>query len=239
MAKAIIDEQNLTDIADAIRAKNGSADTYLPSEMATAIGDLPTPTPVTKGLVFSDYDADGYPTKAEFVGMTEVPSAYFNNINRNNTYTTDAFKFVTINIPSTIKTIKDHAFHYTCLPIVLNEGLETIETMAFEDNRKQTSWEIPSSVTSLGQRVFNTNTVLTTVTFKGSVPNLLNGVFKYSTAITLYDFSNHTGAIPTLYDTASLGHASGCVIKVPQSLLSTWQTTAVWQDLTGVVWQGV
>jgi len=41
MAKAIIDEQNLTDIADAIRAKNGSADTYTPSEMATAITDLP------------------------------------------------------------------------------------------------------------------------------------------------------------------------------------------------------
>ena len=45
MAKAIIDEQNLTDIADAIRAKNGSADTYTPSEMATAIGDLPSGLP--------------------------------------------------------------------------------------------------------------------------------------------------------------------------------------------------
>lgn len=46
MAKAIIDEQNLTDIADAIRAKNGSADTYLPSEMATAISNLPSGLPI-------------------------------------------------------------------------------------------------------------------------------------------------------------------------------------------------
>ena len=42
MAKAIINEQSLTDIADAIRAKNGSADTYTPAEMATAITDLPS-----------------------------------------------------------------------------------------------------------------------------------------------------------------------------------------------------
>lgn len=45
MSKAIIDEQSLTDIADAIRTKNGSADTYTPSEMATAITDLPSGLP--------------------------------------------------------------------------------------------------------------------------------------------------------------------------------------------------
>lgn len=40
MAKAFIDDTNLTAIANAIRAKTGSADTYLPSEMATAISNL-------------------------------------------------------------------------------------------------------------------------------------------------------------------------------------------------------
>lgn len=38
----ITDTQNYTDIADAIRAKNGSADTYMPSEMAAAISALPS-----------------------------------------------------------------------------------------------------------------------------------------------------------------------------------------------------
>ena len=41
MAKAFIDDANLTAIADAIRAQNGSTDTYLPSEMAAAIEELP------------------------------------------------------------------------------------------------------------------------------------------------------------------------------------------------------
>lgn len=40
MAKVITDEQNYQNIADAIRAKLGSADTYTPSEMAAAIGAI-------------------------------------------------------------------------------------------------------------------------------------------------------------------------------------------------------
>ena len=37
MAKVLINETSLSGIADAIRAKNGSSDTYKPSEMAAAI----------------------------------------------------------------------------------------------------------------------------------------------------------------------------------------------------------
>ena len=42
MAKAFIQESTLTDIANAIRGKNSSSDTYLPSEMAAAITAIPT-----------------------------------------------------------------------------------------------------------------------------------------------------------------------------------------------------
>lgn len=42
MAKAFIDDTNLTAIANAIRAKNGSTDTYLPSAMPAAIEAIPT-----------------------------------------------------------------------------------------------------------------------------------------------------------------------------------------------------
>lgn len=37
-----VDSQSLTNSADAIRAKNGESSTYLPSEMAGKITDLPT-----------------------------------------------------------------------------------------------------------------------------------------------------------------------------------------------------
>ena len=41
MAKVLITEDYLQDIADAIREKNNSSNTYTPSEMATAISNLP------------------------------------------------------------------------------------------------------------------------------------------------------------------------------------------------------
>lgn len=47
MSKALITEAYLTDIADAIRAKNGSSDTYTPPQMAAAIGAIPTGGDVT------------------------------------------------------------------------------------------------------------------------------------------------------------------------------------------------
>lgn len=42
MSRAIITESYLTDIADAIRAKNGSSSTYTPPQMAAAIAAIPT-----------------------------------------------------------------------------------------------------------------------------------------------------------------------------------------------------
>lgn len=42
MANVLIEQDTMTDIADAIRGKNGSASTYTPAQMATAIDNLPS-----------------------------------------------------------------------------------------------------------------------------------------------------------------------------------------------------
>lgn len=42
MAKVLVEETNLENIADSIRAKNGTQETYLPSEMSTAIDNIPS-----------------------------------------------------------------------------------------------------------------------------------------------------------------------------------------------------
>jgi len=69
MAKVLITEQYLTDIADAIRQKKASEDTYNPSEMADAIESIQTAEPatlITKSITENgtysalDDDADGY-----------------------------------------------------------------------------------------------------------------------------------------------------------------------------------
>jgi len=79
MSKALITEGYLTDIANAIRAKNGSADTYTPPQMAAAIADIPTG---------SDVDVEELNVTEN--GTTVAPSgkAYSPvNVNVPNTYT--------------------------------------------------------------------------------------------------------------------------------------------------------
>ena len=59
MGIVFTDEQNYQDIADAIRSKNGSSDTYLPSEMADAIMDISgggSSNPEDADVIFFDYD---------------------------------------------------------------------------------------------------------------------------------------------------------------------------------------
>lgn len=49
MAKVLITESHLEDIADAIRAKAGTSDTYLPSEMPAAITGIKTLSATVSG----------------------------------------------------------------------------------------------------------------------------------------------------------------------------------------------
>lgn len=60
MPRGLIDPSLLTDIADAIRAKNGSSDTYTPAEMADAIAELSVSDPFTFGEIPNYVKAEAY-----------------------------------------------------------------------------------------------------------------------------------------------------------------------------------
>ena len=64
MADSLIQTATLTAIADAIRAKNGSSDTYLPSQMASAISNI------SCGLGFSAQNLSCDTTCQSFVCIT-------------------------------------------------------------------------------------------------------------------------------------------------------------------------
>ena len=276
MAIVYTDSANYTAIANAIRGKNGSSDTYQPDEMAAAITAIPTGTTPTgtinipangtydvtdyasaevntnpaKGLVFGNYDSDGYPHSAEFVGTwTSIPGYFlyrFVQTQGGGGHIAEVFKNITeIEIPGSVVTISDCAFWYAYLEVTFNEGLQEIGSIAFEENRRITEIIIPASIVTIKGRAFNSCAALQSVTYKGNVPDIMNGTFKFSSAIMLHDFSN-ASSVPSLYDVASLGHASGCVIKIPSALSDTtlgegngWESETNWVDLTNIVWQVV
>ena len=62
MGKVLVTEDYLEDIADSIRSKNGSQNTYTPGQMAQAILDIPDPLILaTKNIIFNGvYNATDY-----------------------------------------------------------------------------------------------------------------------------------------------------------------------------------
>lgn len=76
MALKITDEQNYQDIADAIRSKLGSSDTFLPSEMADAVESIPTGVSEEVPTIFIDYDGTVLHeyTQAEVDALTALPT---------------------------------------------------------------------------------------------------------------------------------------------------------------------
>lgn len=75
MTKVLITESYLEDIANSIRAKNNSSDTYTPSEMSTAIDDIPTGSLESNDVNFYDYDGsitNSY-SKADFLQLESLP----------------------------------------------------------------------------------------------------------------------------------------------------------------------
>lgn len=79
MAKVLVSESNLQNIANAIRAKDGTSSTITPNEMATAITNIPTGGGTVeveeKDVNFFDYDGtviNSY-TTSEFLALESLP----------------------------------------------------------------------------------------------------------------------------------------------------------------------
>jgi len=258
-----VKKSTLDGIAEAIQSKTGESGGMLPSEMKGKIEDLPSQP--AKGLVFSEYDSEGYPHKAEFVGSwTEIPAGYADGvfsrslIMGKNVSALAIPEGVTViqnsairgihftpTLPSTLVTLNNNCFqNSTFSSITLPSSLTTINSFAFQENNSLTSITFPAGLTTTNQNCFGNCRALATVTYLGNVPNISSRQYG-NTPITLFDCS-HATAIPSLYAVNALDHASGCVIRIPSALSDQtlgagngWESATNWSGLTNIVWEAV
>lgn len=196
-----------------------------------------------KGIIFSDWDENGYPARAKIVGLDRIPNLYM-LANSNGGFTRSVKH---LEFDRRLTGIGQWSFRYM-------QGIENIIIPALQTGVGTTIDEY-----GLGNCGFKSVTIdgilgicgvapfigCTEIeTFKLTLdPYRFRDLFWASNGnagkkITLYDFSCCT-VVFAITNTSWIPHAVGCVIRVPQSLLTDWQNADVWKDLTDVVWQGV
>jgi len=233
-----VKKSTLDGIAEAIQSKTGESGGMLPSEMKGKIEDLPSQP--AKGLVFSEYDSDGYPHKAEFVGSwTEIPNNFYV---ADGTLAITFCKYITtVKLPNGLTKIGSHALNNKYLTnITIPQGVTSILNNAFA-SALVTELIVPSSYTAITVDSFGGLRYCEMITFEGDITAVARYGFEAAgtktTTLTI-DFSHCTG-VPTLENTNAFYGTVARVFKVPSALLSEWQNATNWVGLTNVTWQGV
>ena len=136
--------------------------------------NVPQGSNVTKGLVFSEYDTDGYPHKAEFVGMTSIPNAYCSYLFYIDDGGEFAKKITSIAIPNGVTSIGIGAFSYcsSLTSIKIPNNVKIIQEGTFYFCKKLTILTIPKNVSNIGGMALaiGSTTNKATITMKGLFP---------------------------------------------------------------------
>jgi hypothetical protein len=183
MANVLVEETSLQNIANSIREKTGTTDTYKPSEMASAISSIEAGggSVPEKGLIIDKYNQDGAITEVSLVGYTVIPASFLSGVIKHHSKNTDnkqLFYDVTCNIPEGVTEIPYECFmscdalKYINLP----KAITNIGAFAFGYCTSLNITEIPSSVTYISNYAFQN---CSSATFS-KLPENLEGIYAYT-----------------------------------------------------------
>jgi hypothetical protein len=169
MAKKLYEESSVKAIANAIRRKNGSTDTYKIGDMAAAIDAISGGgSPTGPYIEYTSLDSSGKVFTAKFRG-TIVPEHAFSYL----------AELTSVDMPDNVIAIGDNGF-YRCPKLQLASlppRITSLGDFAFSDCSKLGLTSLPSGITSIGEQAFANCSSLETVRFTSTVSQIPNGVF--------------------------------------------------------------
>ena len=174
MSKVLVTESYLTDISNAIRAKNSSADKYKPSEMAAAIKNIKTQdntavNSIIDRTISGDYTNNGATSVGKYAfafcfNLKTVTMTNATDINSNAFY--DCTGLISANFPN-VKTVSSSAFNSSGLTSITFNNLVKLgsnsDYSGVFENTPMTSISIPSTIKTIGLYAFSYSSIKTII----------------------------------------------------------------------------
>lgn len=152
-------------------------------------------------------------------GVTSIGSSAFSG----------CYRFTSMNLPSTLTTIPINLF-LNCnglTSVSLPSGITSIDSSTLSGCVSLLSVSIPSEVTSIGNNAFTNCHALVSVTIPSKVTSIGTNAFSNCEGVAEYHIK--PAAPPTLAGTNAFNAISpDCIIYVPSSKLSDYQTAENW-----------
>lgn len=226
MAMKLYPDTAIQDIADAIRAKNGSSDTYTVGQMAAAISNIPSGGGVT---------IDGLANNTEPRGDISISVASVVNY---------AFyqrtAITSVNMPNT-STIGSYAF-YGCSNIVSINAKNLVGvsnpnnwTHVFQSCSKLKNIALPK-LRSVPNATFYGCTQLEAADFTNAIglyQDCLRNCSSLNTVVLRKTPEITTTTLDAFTGTPFASNGSGGTLYVPQSLISSYQAASNWSTILG------
>ena len=224
MSKVLVSEENLTNIANAIREKNGETTTYKPGDMATAIQNISSGgDPELEASFMSSIDSTlGANVTKLPSGITSIGNGAFRGCS----------SLALTELPSGITSIGNNAFQ-NCIKLALTElpsGITSIGDSAFTYCSSLALTELPSGITSIGSQAFRYCKSLSQITINSNTLSLGTNSFGDCTNLKKIILPNIV-TIPSLSSSTFSGTpiASGTgYIYVPDTLVDSFKSATNW-----------
>ena len=183
MAEYLAKSEDLTAVADAIRAKGGTdAQLTFPSGFVGAVQAISAGTAITDGIVVKARDAGGFPTEADVYGNLYPYQFSYDGMYYHNTIGWRSLSKLTLKSGQTV--LKEGCFAY--LPLVQLNGLEGIT--AIEKNclisTKLVEINLPNAVFGNVIAPFSGNNALKKLYCPKLTGNLTAGTYEFAGTCT-------------------------------------------------------